>query len=79
MKAMKSKMEARGKVTAEVFGSDGVLKQRVITHNLITDVGDTYCAQVLRAAVSMGMADMKCGRKRKYISGHNSWRRYAKD
>lgn len=35
----------RGHVIAELFGPDGVLKQREETHNLVTDVGDIYLAQ----------------------------------
>jgi hypothetical protein len=36
----------RGHVVAELFGPDGKLKQREETHNLVTDVGDIYLAQL---------------------------------
>jgi hypothetical protein len=36
----------RGHVVAELFGPDGRLKQREETHNLVTDVGDVYLAQL---------------------------------
>lgn len=35
-----------GHVIAELFGPDGVLKQQEETHNLVTDVGDIYLAQL---------------------------------
>lgn len=35
-----------GHVVAELFGPDGRLKQREETHNLVTDVGDVYLAQL---------------------------------
>lgn len=34
-----------GIVVAQVYGPDGKLKQESITHNLVTDTGDTYYAQ----------------------------------
>lgn len=35
-----------GHVVAELYGPDGKLKQREETHNLVTDVGDIYLAQL---------------------------------
>lgn len=35
----------RGEVIAELYGSDGRLKQREVVHNMVTDVGDIYLAQ----------------------------------
>ena len=54
----------RGEVIAKVRGSDGHLKQRVVTNNLVTDVGDQYFAEMARngAPIAMGAAaNMKCG------------------
>jgi hypothetical protein len=36
-----------GKVTFEVFGPDGKLKQRSVTHNLVVDEGDALIADAL--------------------------------
>ena len=61
---LKSKVGIRGEVVAELRGPDGKLKQRIVTHNLVTDEGDTYFAEMARtgAPISMGAADnMKCG------------------
>ena len=58
------RVQTRGEVIAEVRGPDGRLKQRVVTHNIVTDEGDTYCAEIVRsgAPISMGAcANMKCG------------------
>ena len=58
------KVQTRGEVVAEVRGPDGMLKQRVVTHNVVTDVGDDYCAEMVYngAPVTMAAMDnMKCG------------------
>lgn len=38
-------MGMRGEVIAEVHGPDGKLKQRLVTHNIVTDQGDKFAAQ----------------------------------
>lgn len=43
---MESKVRIRGHVIAELFGPDGKLKRREEVHNLVTDVGDIYLAQL---------------------------------
>jgi len=50
----------RGHVVAELFGSDGKLKQREEMHNLVTDNGDKYCAYGCHAPMT-DMDDMKLG------------------
>ncbi len=48
----------------ELRGPDGKLKQRLVGRNLVTDEGDQYCAEIVRAGapIAMGAADnMKCG------------------
>ena len=60
----KVKVRTRGRVVAELRGPDGVLKQRVVTHNLVTDVGDQYFAEIARSGAPIAMAaadNMKCG------------------
>jgi hypothetical protein len=41
-----SRVTIRGEVIAELRGSDGRLKQRQVIHNMVTDVGDVYLAQL---------------------------------
>lgn len=48
---MRSKMTTRGEVIAELRGPDGNLKQRIVTHNLVTDYGDQWAAELARGAV----------------------------
>jgi len=46
----KSRVVMRGKVTAEVHGPDGKLKQREVVHNLVTDQGDKFAAEAIYTA-----------------------------
>jgi hypothetical protein len=56
-----SKIMMVGVVTATVFGPDGVIKQQVTTHNLVSDVGDIYSAKKVTGTAVTGMAGMKLG------------------
>jgi len=47
-------------VHAELRGPDGELKQEEWVHNLVTDNGDKYCAELLYSAPT-AMNDMKLG------------------
>jgi hypothetical protein len=40
----------RGEVIAEVHGPDGKLKQRQVTHNLVTDQGDDFAKSAIYTA-----------------------------
>lgn len=51
----------KGLVVAELFGPDGELKQRVVTENLITDVGDLYYAQRAAAGAPAVPTGMRLG------------------
>ena len=46
----KEKMRLRGEVIAEVHGPDGKLKQRLVTHNLVTDQGDDFAKSAIYTA-----------------------------
>ena len=46
----RDKMCLRGEVIAEVYGSDGKLKQREVTHNLVTDQGDDFAKSAIYTA-----------------------------
>jgi len=48
--AIHDKVGVRGHVVAELFGPDGQLKQREEVHNMVTDVGDIYLAQLAYGA-----------------------------
>ena len=56
----KDKTGIRGLVIAELFGPNGRLKQREVTHNLVTTNGDKYCAYACHAPMT-DMDDMKLG------------------
>lgn len=43
-------MGLRGEVIAEVHGPDGKLKQREVTHNLVTDQGDNFAKSAIYSA-----------------------------
>jgi hypothetical protein len=45
-----SKIGLRGMVIAELRGPDGQLKQRQITHNIVTDQGDALAAKAIYTA-----------------------------
>lgn len=45
-----SKMQMRGRVVAELRGPDGKLKQREVTHNLVTEQGDFFAAKAIYTA-----------------------------
>ncbi len=45
-----SKFTLRGEVIAEVRGPDGQLKQRSVTHNIVTDQGDALAAKAAYTA-----------------------------
>lgn len=42
-----SQMVMQGEVIAELRGPDGKVKQRQVTHNLVTDVGDKFAAAAM--------------------------------
>lgn len=44
MDVLTSSMQMRGEVIAELRGPDGELKQRQVTHNLVTGQGDKFAA-----------------------------------
>ncbi len=46
----KDKTVLRGEVIAEVHGPDGKLKQRLVTHNLVTDQGDDLAKSAIYTA-----------------------------
>jgi len=50
----------RGTVIAEVHGPDGKLKQRSVTHNLVTDQGDDFAKSAIYTAAYTGWG-MKLG------------------
>jgi hypothetical protein len=64
---MESLMKMRGEVVAEVHGPDGVLKQRIVTHNIVTDQGDDFAKSAIYTAaystwgMKLGTAGMKLG------------------
>lgn len=60
---LKDKMVMRGEVIAELRGPDGKLKQREVTHNLVTDQGDIFAAAALYSDISPNYAGwgMKLG------------------
>ena len=43
----KARMQMRGEVIAELRSPDGKLKQREVTHNLVTERGDFFAAQAI--------------------------------
>ena len=45
-----SKMCLKGEVIAELRGPDGKLKQRLVTHNLVTDQGDDFAKSAIYTA-----------------------------
>ena len=47
---LNAKVGLRGVVTAEVHGPDGKLKQREVTHNIVTDQGDKFAAAAIFTA-----------------------------
>lgn len=57
---LKVKMKLRGIVVAELRGPDGKLKQREVTHNIVTDQGDKFAAQAIYTA-AYGAWGMKLG------------------
>ena len=60
---MKNKLRLTGKVTAVVRGPDGKVKQRLVTHNLVTEQGDFFAAQAIYSASYNGAGwGMKLGR-----------------
>jgi len=56
----KDGMGLRGEVIAEVRGPDGKIKQRQVTHNIVTDVGDDFAAAAIYTAAYTGWG-MKLG------------------
>ena len=46
----KDKVGLRGQVILELRGSDGNLKKRVVTHNLVTDQGDDFAKSAIYTA-----------------------------
>jgi len=46
----KDRMVLRGEVIAELRGKDGKLKQRQVTHNLVTDQGDIFAKSAIYTA-----------------------------
>jgi len=46
----KDGMCLRGEVIAELRGPDGKIKQRQVTHNIVTDVGDDFAAAAIYTA-----------------------------
>ena len=46
----KDRVRMRGEVIAEVRDENGKLKQRLITHNIVTDVGDDFAAAAIYTA-----------------------------
>lgn len=49
-----SKLVMRGEVIAELRGPDGKLKQRQVTHNIVTDQGDIFAAAAMYSAAYAG-------------------------
>jgi len=47
---MKSSMKMRGVVTAILRGPDGKVKQKSVTHNLVTDQGDIFAGDAMYTA-----------------------------
>jgi len=47
---LESKIGLRGEVIAELRGPDGKLKQRSVTHNLVTDQGDDFAKSAIYSA-----------------------------
>ena len=47
---LKDKLGMRGQVIAEVRDKDGVVKQRSVTHNLVTDQGDKFAGAAIYTA-----------------------------
>jgi hypothetical protein len=47
---MDSMVKMRGEVIAEVRGPDGKLKQRSVTHNIVTGQGDKFAAKAIFTA-----------------------------
>ncbi len=60
MARIKQSMGIRGEVTIELFGPDGKLKSRDVTHNLVTANGDKYCA-IKQYGAPTAMSAMKLG------------------
>lgn len=58
--ALNNKVGLRGEVIAELRGPDGEIKQRLVTHNLVTDVGDAKFAAAIYTAAYSGWG-MKLG------------------
>lgn len=46
-RGLRSMARITGKLTVEVFGPDGVLKQRSVMHNIVTNEGDALIADLL--------------------------------
>jgi len=46
----KDGLRLRGEVIAELRGPDGKIKQRQVTHNLVTDQGDIFAASAMYTA-----------------------------
>lgn len=57
---LKAKIKMRGRVVAELRGPDGELKQREVTHNLITEQGDFFAAAAIFTGAYSGWG-MKFG------------------
>ena len=57
---LKSSVQMRGEVIAELRGPDGKLKHRQVTHNIVTDVGDDFAAAAMYTAAYSGWG-MKLG------------------
>lgn len=55
-----ARMKMTGEVIAEVHGPDGKLKQRLVTHNLVTDQGDDFAKSAIYTA-AYGTWGMKLG------------------
>ncbi len=56
-----NRMRFTGRVTVELRGADGEVKAYQQFHNLVTDIGDAYCAKKVTATSVTAMAGMKLG------------------
>lgn len=48
--AVNNKIRLRGEVIAELRGPDGEIKQRIVTHNIVTSQGDKFAAKAFYTA-----------------------------
>jgi|GEM_PF-1727600 len=59
--SLQDKMGICDEVEAILYGPDGKVKMRTVTHDLVTDVGDTYCAGKVAGESPTAAAGMKLG------------------